>query len=156
MLESLPVDRVARALQIHHVREDGKIVDACIAHRPDHKGRERQDSDEKPVRRQKTDTSPEQALCGALRFFLHHVGVSRLDTQGKSGKGVGDQIDPKKVDSLEGDRPTEQDGEKEGYDLADVAGEQEEDRLFDVGEDVSSFFDRRDDGRKVVVGQNHA
>ena len=102
------------------------------------------------------EVSGEQGLPGGAGLLLHDGGLHRLHAQGQGGQGVGDQVEPQKLHRHQGGLvEVEEGGQKQRHNLADIAGEQVVDGLFDVGIDAPALLYRLDDGGEVVVGEDH-
>src|SRR5215207_8402253 len=97
----------------------------------------------------------EDALVGGMGRAAHDTPLGRFRTQSQGGRTVGDQVDPEYLQWQQRE-PKTQEGTYEHYqDLGGVACKEVLDELADVVVDDSALLDRGDDGRKVVVGQDH-
>src|SRR5919112_6467088 len=99
--------------------------------------------------------SGEDALPRRTRRTAHDTPLGRLRAQGQGGRTVGNEVDPEYLQRQER-KPKTQEGTCEHYqDLGRVARKQVLYEFADVVVDDPALLHRGDDGRKVVVGQDH-
>src|SRR5919107_798085 len=99
--------------------------------------------------------SGEDALPRRTRRTAHDTPLGRLRAQGQGGRTVGNEVDPEYLQRQER-KPQTQEGTDEHYqDLGRVARKQVLYEFADVVVDDPALLHRGDDGRKVVVGQDH-
>ncbi len=89
------------------------------------------------------------------RLALHNVRLGLLVGKGDGGDHVGAQVDAEDGDGAQGQRDVGEDEEQERGDLGNVGRERVGDGLFEIVKDEPALLDARDDGRKVVVEQDH-
>src|SRR5213592_4578803 len=108
---------------------------------------------------QEKDVPREHALPRIARRPVHDVRRVRVHAERESRQSVRHEVDPEKLHRREERKePGVSDGEgrdEHDEDLARVRGKEEGDELPDVLVDPPAFLHRRDDGREVVVGEDH-
>lgn len=102
----------------------------------------------------------EDALPVVMRWTLHDIRRGFFTAEAKCGKRRREHVDPQNLERREREHTEsrlilESQSTDEQDDLADVGGEQVQDESLDVVEHSTSFFDRIDDTRKIVVRQHN-
>ena len=89
------------------------------------------------------------------RAAFHHIGVDGVSGEAERGQAVGQKVNPEQVDRQQRRRQPDDHADGHQEQLTTVPREQILQRLADVVVDAAAFFDGGDDGRKVVVGDDH-
>ena len=88
------------------------------------------------------------------RPATHNVRLWRLCAQRQCRQAVRHEVNPKKLDRRQWDRPMRQRGKEHQANFATVARQQIMHEFLNIVEDAATFLNGIDDGRKVVVGQH--
>ena len=86
---------------------------------------------------------------------LHDIELGVLISERDSGDHVGSEINAENEDGREGKGQLAHNEEQEGGDLGDVGGESVGNGFLQVIEDESTFLNTVDDGREVIVKEDH-
>lgn len=126
----------------------------------DGKVRERDTCHDETVDKEVDQPPEREDRSVVFRGLLHRVCWSGLDTECEgwwSGAQSVDEEDSDGVDWECGQTLAIDEGktDKEKHDLCNVATHEVEEESGEVGEDAAAFADRGDDGREVVVGEDH-
>lgn len=96
-----------------------------------------------------------EGLVSLSGLALHHVVVAGVETEGRGGETIGDEVHPEKLNRDQCFGHAEGSGEEDGDDFANVGGDEVADELLGVVVDGTALFDGSLDGCKVVVCENH-
>ena len=101
------------------------------------------------------ETLGENAFARVSGRTAHDRFFPGFGGQRQPWNAVGHQVDPKDVDRQQGNGQAEKGRQKNGADLARIAGHGVFDELADVVEDPPALPDGLDDGAEIIVEQDH-
>ncbi len=89
------------------------------------------------------------------RGLVHDVGIAALHAQRQRRSAIGDQVEPQQLNGGQRRGQPGQHGDEDDRDLRQVARNQVEDELADIGIDDAALLHRSHDAGEIVVGQHH-
>ena len=89
------------------------------------------------------------------RRTVHDIVILGVEAERSSGKTVGDQVDPKKLDGNQSLGHADGSSEEDRDNLANVRRDQVADELLSVVVNAATLLDGRLDRGEVVIGKNH-
>ena len=93
-------------------------------------------------------------ICSSWRS-VHDVKIRRIESKSSGGKTISYKVDPEKLDRNQGFRETKSSRQEDRDYFSNIRRDKVSDELFHVVINSSSFFDCRDDGREVIICQDH-
>ena len=89
------------------------------------------------------------------RRAVHHIVVLGVEAERSSGKTIGDQVDPKKLNGDKSLGHANRSGEEDGYNLSNVGRNEVANELLGVVVDAAALLDSRLNSSEVVIGKDH-
>ncbi|MFO0565271.1 MAG: hypothetical protein U0263_06390 [Polyangiaceae bacterium] len=108
------------------------------------------------VEQELAESAPRQdRVIGPARGNVHDARARRVESERHGRWTVHDDVDPEQLDGGERRGQAEERGARHRQDRADVGGELESHEFDDIFVNGAALLDGADDGREVVVGQDH-
>ncbi len=101
------------------------------------------------------EATAEDRGARVTRWLLHGARVRRLHAQRERRRSIGDEVDPQDLDRQQRQGQAQERRQHHDHDLGRVGGQQVAHEAADVGVDAPPLLDRGDDGREVIVLEDH-